>query len=79
MDKTVKYFYRVHVKLEDPESDAHLIFDFPYKHMAMDFAEMAYNSCDINKVWVEIVTNEIDTTESPFWRCGYGEQSITNI
>ena len=68
MNDVCKYFYRVHVKLNDPESRDHLIFDFRHKVTAMDFAEMAYMACDINKVWVEIVTNEIDTTESPLWR-----------
>ena len=28
-DKECSAFYRVHVKLEDPESESHLIFDFP--------------------------------------------------
>lgn len=68
MDKKVSYFYRVHVKLEDPESDAHLAFDFSNPIVAIDFAEKAYKACDINKVWLEIVTNEIDTVESPMWR-----------
>lgn len=63
-----KYFYRVHVELDDPESDAHLAFDFEYIETASKFADMAYRACDINKVWIEIVQNEVDTTESPMWR-----------
>lgn len=68
MNEQCKYFFRVHVKLDDPESEAHLIFDFNEKVKAIVFAESAYNACDINKVWVDIVTNEETTTNSPMWR-----------
>lgn len=68
MDNKSKHFFRVHVKLDDSESDAHLAFDFGTSVHAIQFAEQAYISCDLNKVWVEIVTNEVDTTESPMWR-----------
>ena len=64
----VQYFYRVHVKLDDPESSAHLVFDFRDMYAAAQFADIAYSACDINKVWIEIVHNEVDTTESPMWR-----------
>ena len=67
-DKKCSAFYRVHVKLEDPESDSHLAFDFPDRNLASAFADQAYMSCDINKVWTEIVTNEFNTVESPMWR-----------
>lgn len=67
-DKKCNAFYRVHVKLDDPESESHLAFDFPDRNLASAFADQAYMSCDMNKVWTEIVTNEFDTTESPMWR-----------
>ena len=66
--KSISEFYRVHVKLEDREDPAHLVFDFPDRQMASAFADQAYMSCDLHKVWTEIVVNEITTTESPLWR-----------
>ena len=68
MSDICKYFYRVHVRLNDDESESHLIFDFRLAARALSFAEEAFMSCDINKVWVEFVENEFDTTESPCWR-----------
>ena len=68
MSDICRYFYRVHVRLTDPESESHLIFDFRVAARALSFAEEAFMSCDINKVWVELVVNEFDTTESPNWR-----------
>ena len=62
-----KYFYRVHVKLDDDVGTT-LAFDFKEGTAAIRIAEQLYNSCDIIKVWVNIVTNEYDTTESPMWR-----------
>lgn len=62
-----KYFYRVHVQLDDDERTT-LAFDFKEGPAAIRIAEQLYNSCDIIKVWVNIVTNEYDTTESPMWR-----------
>ena len=66
--KSIPEFYRVHVMLEDREDPAHLVFDFPDRQMASAFADQAYMSCDLHKVWTEIVVNEITTTESPLWR-----------
>lgn len=63
-----KYFFRVHVKLEDLDDSVHLSFDYRTGTRAMCIAELLYNSCDLYKVWVEIVTNEVNTTESPMWR-----------
>ena len=63
-----KYFYRVHVRLEDPDDQVQLCFDFKTPETSIRIAEYLYRSCDLYKVWVEIVTNEIDTTESPMWR-----------
>lgn len=69
MDNSIcKYFFRVHVKLNDPDSDAHLVFDFQDRDIAAQFAEVSYNACDLHKVWTEIVTNEVTTTDSPLWR-----------
>ena len=66
----VKYFYRVHVQLDERDEidQAHLSFDFPTMPSAGDFAVMAFNACDIVKVWIEIIENEIDTVLSPMWR-----------
>jgi len=66
--KSIPEFYRVHVKLEDEDDVSHLSFDFPDRDMAAAFADVAYMSCDLYKVWTEIVVNEITTTESPMWR-----------
>lgn len=68
--KEPKYFYRVHVKLDEHDEidQAHLSFDFTTIPSAGDFAVMAFNACDIVKVWIEIIENEFDTTESPMWR-----------
>lgn len=63
-----KYFFRVHVKLEDPDDPVHLCFDFRTGNIAMDLAETLYKSGNLYKVWVEIVTNEVTTTDSPMWR-----------
>lgn len=68
MNDVCKYFYRVHVKLNDPESEAHLIFDFRLAARALSFAEEAFLSCSLNRVWIEFVENEFNTTESPDWR-----------
>lgn len=64
------YFYRVHVRLMDPDPDERpeLTFDFEDKQKGIIFSEMAYMAGDMYKVWMEIVTNEVDTTESPMWR-----------
>lgn len=45
-----------------------LAFDFPDAETAVKFAEMAYNACNIINVDVQILHNEIDTTNSPMWR-----------
>lgn len=66
--KSIPEFYRVHVKLEDGDDISHLSFDFPDRQLAAVFADQAYMSCDLYKVWTEIVVNEITTTESPMWR-----------
>ena len=66
--KSIPEFYRVHVKLEDGDDSVHLSFDFPDRQLASAFADQAYMSCDLYKVWIEIVVNEITTTESPMWR-----------
>ena len=64
------YFFRVHVRLMDPDPDERpeLSFDFDDKIKGLHFAESAYMAGDMYKVWMEIVTNEVDTTESPLWR-----------
>ena len=62
-----KYFYRVTVSIEDDEG-ASLAFDFKTMEEAGAFADTAYKSCDIYKVRIDIVENEVDTTESPMWR-----------
>ena len=66
--KNVDYFYRVHVKLDDNDSMSHLSFDFNNQSTAISIATTLFKACDILKVWVEIVENEIDTTNSPMWR-----------
>ena len=66
--RNVPEFYRVHVKMEDCDDFVHLAFDFPDIQMASAFADHAYMACDLYKVWTEIVTNEVTTTESPMWR-----------
>lgn len=65
-----KYFYRVHVKLDERDEidQAHLSFDLPTMKAAGDFAVRAFNACDIVKVWIEIIENEVDTVLSPMWR-----------
>jgi len=64
------YFFRVRLELDekDPEERIVFAFDFPDGEMAINFAEMAYNACDIINVDVKIIHNEIDTTNSPMWR-----------
>lgn len=69
MNEQCKYFFRVHVKLDDADDPAHLSFDFPYGELATNIAHKLYNAGDCYKVWIEIVTNEVDTTNSPMWRC----------
>ena len=64
----VKCFFRVHLQLTDPEASSHLSYDFQTIDYATTFAELAFNGCDISKVWIEIVENEVDTTNSPMWR-----------
>lgn len=63
-----KYFYRVTVTLDDPGDQCSLAFDFKTMGTAGAFAETVYKSCDIVKVKIEILENEIDTTNSPMWR-----------
>lgn len=62
-----KYFYRVNVRLIDNE-EAWLSFDFNDAVLAMNIATRLFNACDIVKVWVEIILNEVTTTNSPMWR-----------
>lgn len=57
----VKRFYRVHTMLTDPEATSHLSYDF-------ESISLAFNRCDISKVWIEFLENEVDTTNSPMWR-----------
>lgn len=63
-----EYFYRLHVKLDDPESNSHLAFDFKEGSLAIRTAQTLFNACDITQVWVELVQDEKDTTNSPMWR-----------
>lgn len=63
-----KIFFRVHTMLTDPEANSHLSYDFKDVDHAACFAELAFNGCDISKVWIEILENEVDTTNSPMWR-----------
>lgn len=63
-----KYFYRVTITLDDPGDDCSLAFDFKSIEEAGVFANTAYDSCDIVKVKIEIIENEVDTTNSPMWR-----------
>lgn len=65
----VKYFYRVHIRLEDGEPGSDLAFDFKDMIAAMQTATILFKACDIVKVWIEIVENEVSTTNSPMWRC----------
>ena len=64
----IKRFYRVHTMLNDPEATSHLCYDFESIVTASEFAQLAFSGCDISKVWIEILENEIDTTNSPMWR-----------
>ena len=64
----VKKFYRVHTMLNDPEATSHLSYDFKSICQANEFAQLAFDGCDISKVWIEILENEVDTTNSPMWR-----------
>ena len=64
----VDTFYRVHTKLNDPDDEAHLTYDFINIHAAADFAEAAYMASDNYKVWMEILENECTTTQSPLIR-----------
>ena len=54
--------------VDDDESHAHLCFDFKKADTAMNFADEAFKSCDLYKVWVEILEDECTTTQSPMWR-----------
>ena len=63
-----KYFYRVNVQLIDDEPGTGLAFDFNDAVLAMNIATRLFNACDIVKVWVEIILNEVTTTNSPMWR-----------
>ena len=63
-----KKFYRVHTMLNDPEADSHLCYDFKSICEANEFAHLAFKGCDISKVWIELLENEIDTANSPMWR-----------
>ena len=60
-----KYFYRVTVSIDEGAS---LAFDFKTMKEAGLFADIAFRSCDIYIVKIEIIENEIDTTNSPMWR-----------
>lgn len=64
------YFYRVRIALdeEDPADQSVLAFDFASGTDAVHFADTAYNACDIVNVRIDIIHNEIDTTNSPMWR-----------
>ena len=66
------HFYRVAVILDDAEDPVSLEFDFPTGEFAIRFARMAYNACDICKVVIRIITNEVTTTNSPMWRSENG-------
>lgn len=68
MMEKIKKFYRVHVKLLDDEPCLELAFDFKNSADALNCANFLFNGCDIVKVWIEIIENEIDTTNSPMWR-----------
>ena len=72
MNEQCKYFFRVHVRLMDADDPAHLCFDFPNSSTAGIIAEKLYNSADCYQVWIEIVTNEVTTTNSPMWRYDHG-------
>lgn len=65
-----KYFYRVIITLDDPDpiERVSLAFDFKTMEEAGTFADTAYKSCDIYKVRIDIIENEVDTTNSPMWR-----------
>lgn len=65
-----KHFYRVIVSIKDDDSDdcMSLCFDFPDYMAAGYFAEAAYMSCDLHEVIIKVLEDEIDTTNSPFWR-----------
>ena len=67
---TKDYFFRVRLELDekDPEDRISLDFDFPDGETAARFAEMAYKSCDIINVYIKILYDEVDTTNSPMWR-----------
>lgn len=64
------YFFRVTLELDekDPDDRVSLAFDFPDGETAARFGEMAYKACDIIKVDIKIIYDEIDTTNSPMWR-----------
>ena len=54
--------------LTDPEATSHLSYDFESIGLASEFARLAFNGCDISKVWIELLENEVDTTNSSMWR-----------
>ena len=64
----IKYFYRVNVSLLDDEPGSILAFDFSDMYEAISIATTIFRSCDILKVWVEVIENEVNTTNSPMWR-----------
>lgn len=63
-----KWFYRVTITLDAEDDSCSLAFDFPLIEDAGEFAKVAYKACDIVKVKIDVVENEIDTTNSPMWR-----------
>ncbi len=65
-----EYFFRVTLELDekDPDERVSLDFDFPDGESAARFGEMAYKACDIINVYINILHDEIDTTNSPMWR-----------
>lgn len=69
MSNTIcKTFYRVNVQLMDDEDPVHVSFDFYNIQDAALFADEAYHAGDLYKVWLQIIENEVDTTNSPMRR-----------